>query len=82
MTTRTILGIACIITGLIIGAYLAGWFCFIGGIVSILNEIKSSEPVSTGTIAWNVLKIMFAGLIFWVSAGIFIIPGWHLVTTD
>lgn len=72
---KTILGILMILGGIALGLWLGIWVCFIGGIVGIINAIKAPGAVEVLTIAWNIVKILFASLIGWLSALILIIPG-------
>ena len=72
---RQIVGISIILGGIVLGLYVGLWVCFIGGIVQLINEIKSPEAVVAMNIAWGIAKIVFAGLFGWLAGLLFIIPG-------
>ena len=72
---RKIAGGLLILTGIGLGIYVGFYLCIFGGIMAVLNEIKSPEAISSAVIAWNIVRIVFAGLATWISALIFIIPG-------
>ena len=72
---RQIVGILIILGGIVLGLYVGLWVCFIGGIVQLINEIKSPEAVVAINIAWGIAKIVFAGLFGWLAGLLLIIPG-------
>ena len=76
---KRLLGALMILGGIAFGFYVGLWVCFIGGIVQLINEIKSPEAVVAINIALGVAKIVFAGLAGWVSALVLIVPGWAMV---
>jgi len=76
---KTILGILLILGGIVLGLWLGLWVCFIGGIVGIINAIKAPGTVEALTIAWNIVKILFASLAGWLSALALIFPGIKLL---
>jgi len=72
------LGVLLIVLGSVLGLYLGVWIMFIGGIVGLIeavNIIAEGSGVDTMLIGINIVKLMFAGFIGYVSALIFIIPG-------
>lgn len=75
---KTLIGIVSIIAGIALGLYLGVWVMFIGGIVDIIDQIKSPE-LSAMAVAWGVVKIVFAGFIGWLVALILILPGIGMV---
>jgi len=75
---KTILGIAMIITGIVLGLYVGLWLMFIGGIAGLINVVVGAvagHGISGIIVAIDVVKIMFAGLTGWLSAFVLIIPG-------
>ena len=76
---KRIIGAVMILAGIALGFYIGFWVCFIGGIVQLINEIKSPEAVVAMNIALGIVKIVFAGVAGWVSALVLIIPGWAIV---
>lgn len=71
---RNLAGVLLILVGIGLGIYVGFWWALVGGIVNIIEQV-GSESVSSLVIAGNVLKIMFSGLIGWISAIVFIFPG-------
>ena len=59
MRLRTILAIALIALGVILGAYIGVWFMFVGGIISIVHGVQAS-PANAGDIAWGIVRIVFS----------------------
>lgn len=75
---KTIIGIILMLTGLVFGLWLGVEVLFVGGIVDIINQIKAPE-LSVVTVAWGLVKIIFApgvGLIIVIAL---ISPGWRIV---
>ena len=68
-------GLLMILSGIFLGLYIGVWLCFVGGIVQIINEIKSPEGVNALAIALGIVKIFFASPIGWLSATMLFIPG-------
>jgi len=75
---RNLIGLIMIFAGIILGLYVSIWVCFIGGIVQVINIIKSPEAVEALAIALAIARIVLAGLGFWISALILVIPGFTL----
>lgn len=76
----TILVIVGILIGIAVGVGMLAW-----GIVDIVTEVKhvaEDTPMSVMPVVWGVLKIVFAGLVGWVSAVVLIIPGQMLRLSD
>jgi uncharacterized membrane protein len=71
---KSIIGILLILVGICLGLYVGVYLCFIGGIVDIIEQVRAPEMDSTA-VAWDVVRIMFAGLAGWACAVIFILPG-------
>ena len=72
---KQIIGVLMILGGVALGLYVGLWVCFIGGIVQIINEVKSPQAVVAMNIAWGIAKIVFAALSGWLSALLLIVPG-------
>ena len=79
---KGLIGALLILAGICLGLYVGVWVCLIGGIIDIINELKAPRAVETLTIAWGIVKIMFASLFGWLSAIVLIIPGFALVSSD
>lgn len=69
---KVVAGIALIIAGVVLGIWLGLVVMFVGGIVQIVDAVKS-DPVSGGDIAWGIVRLMFASVVgtiaFWMCAG-------------
>ena len=74
-----IVGVLLVILGFLLGAYLGVWVCFIGGIVGFINEIKAVETNSM-TVAISIAKVLFSGLVGWVSAIGLFVPGFYMIS--
>ena len=72
---KSILGNILIVVGIIVGIYLGLWWAFIGGIVSVIEQIRAPHLDAT-TVALGIVRIIFASSLgtisafFLVSAGI------------
>lgn len=82
---KIILGLLLLLAGLLCGAYVGLYLCFIGGIVDLMEvistAIKQSGDLDAMKVAYGVCKIIFAGAAFWVSAVVFMSPGYLLLTS-
>jgi ABC-type xylose transport system permease subunit len=80
MSTKTasylylIVGILLVIIGVVAGLYVGVWWAFIGGIVDVINVIRSPE-VSSLALAAGILKVVLATFIGWVSFAFFFLLG-------
>ena len=77
---KGILGFIFIIAGILVGLYIGVWICFIGGIVQIIEQVRAEnlEPIK---VAVGIAKIFLSGLAVWLSATIFILPGYGLIVS-
>lgn len=64
---RELISVFLIVASIIGGVYVGFWLCFIGGIVQIINEVKSADT-NAMVVALGVAKIVFAGLIGGLTA--------------
>lgn len=80
---KLILGILGIIAGIIVGAYVGLWVCFIGGIAGLLHVVGGliAGKMLVGTLVASVLKIMFAGLAGWIAGAVLILPSWAMIVS-
>lgn len=75
---KNVIGLALIVAGIAFGAYAGIWWAFIGGIVDVINEIRAYD-LSAVAVAIGVAKVVFASVIGYVAACIFIIPGYAMI---
>lgn len=75
---KAVIGCILIVAGILFGVWAGVWWAFIGGIMDIINEVKSADA-SALNVALGVAKIVFAGLIGWCAGFIAILPGWLMV---
>lgn len=77
---RLFFGIALMIIGIILGLYVGGWVCFIGGIVDVITEVRAENlvPLNVGI---GVGKVFFAAFFGWLSCIVLLLPG-YLMAKD
>ena len=51
-------GLVLTLLGIAIIFYVGLGSCFFGGIVGIINAIKAPEPLTIGSLIWNILRIL------------------------
>lgn len=61
-----IIGIILFLGGICLGLYVGFWIMFIGGLVDIINAVKSVET-SAGAVGWGALKILLSGVAGWLT---------------
>jgi hypothetical protein len=74
---KSVVGVALIVLGIVVGLYVGFWVMFIGGIIQIINGI--TPVVVAKDIAIGVARIVGAGLVGWLSAMIFVATGYTLI---
>lgn len=79
MTGKEITGLGLIVGGIVLGVYVGIWVCLIGGIVDILNEVKSIETLDNMVVAWGAVKILLAGFFGGLSGFVLVLPGWVMI---
>lgn len=77
---KIVIGLLLIVAGIALGLYVGLWLMFIGGIVSIIEQIRS-EHLDALTVAWGVARILFAGMVGMLAAIVLIIPGGRIIST-
>ncbi len=75
---KLILGVLLIICGIGLGGYVGIWWCFIGGIIQVIEQIRAVE-LSAIVVAIEIFKIFVAGFCGIISAMVFVIPGITLI---
>lgn len=75
---RKIIGVILLLAGIGAGLYFGLWWAFIGGIVQVIEQIRAPE-LEALIVALGVAKILFAGLIGWVSGIICCLPGLAMI---
>ena len=78
---KDILGCLLILIGIVLGVWLGVWDCFVGGIVQFINAIKASPVEATG-IAWGIAKVLFSGVVGWLSGGVLCAIGAAMLKAD
>ncbi len=76
---KTVIGIIMIIAGISLGLYVGVWFMFIGGIIQIVDTVKTD--INAVQIGFGVLRIMFAGGVGALSGYVLIIPGYATINS-
>lgn len=85
MNWKHFLGIALIIVGIFIGLYVGVWLMFVGGViglVEVVNQLIAGIGLDGMLIAVSIVKIMFAGLVGYLSGIIAVLPGFALFNKD
>lgn len=72
------IGLLLIIIGVCVGLYAGVWWAFIGGIINVIEAVRAEQLVEMD-VACGVAKIVFSGVIGWLSAIAFIAPGFVMV---
>lgn len=75
---RAIIGFVLMAAGVVLGLYAGIWWAFIGGIVQVIGEIRA-EHLDAMNVAMGVARVVFTGLIGYLSAAILFLPGLVLV---
>lgn len=78
MTLKTAIGIVLMLAGVVLGLYVGVWLCLVGGIVDIVEVIKS-QGIDAMKIAWGIVKVLCSGLFGMLSAYVLLIPGWAML---
>ena len=59
---RPILGLTIALAGICFAVYLGLWVMFVGGIVDVVDAIRS-PALPASQIAWGVVKVILAGFV-------------------
>jgi hypothetical protein len=80
---RTLLGVVGIIAGVVLGLFVGVYVCFIGGILGLITAFLAllGGHILTGVIVLSIVKIMFAGLLGWISGAVLILPSWTMIVS-
>lgn len=79
------IGILLFICGISLALYLGIWVMFIGGIIGLIEAVVTifnSGVVEGWLIGASILKIMFAGLVGYLSGAILIAPAMILMEVE
>jgi len=74
---RNLLAVAIVLASVALGLYVGAWFCFIGGIVQVVEAAKMA-PVSAMGIAIGLLRVVAAGVCGMVTFWVVAFLGWGL----
>jgi len=66
-------GILLLLAGLFLGMYVGGYQMFYGGIAQIIDGLKND--LNAASIAWGILRIVFAGFAGVLSWSVLVFPG-------
>lgn len=75
---KALFGVLLIVIGVCAGLYFGLWWAFIGGIVALIEQVRAPN-LDALMVAIAIARIVFTGLIAWVSAMIFVLPGFMLL---
>lgn len=71
---KPLIGIGLVLGGIVFGLYVGLWLCLIGGIVTIIQQLQAPN-IEALTVAWAIVRIIFAGAAGVLSAFALILPG-------
>jgi len=72
---KTLLGLLLIVAGIVLGVYVGFWVLLVGGVVGIIQHLKSTETISVVVIALNILKIILASFVGWLIFTVLFLSG-------
>lgn len=75
---KKLLGLLMCIAGVCLGLYVGLYLCFVCGIIDLINQVRAPQ-LSASAVAWDIVRIMFAGFAGYVSAFVLLIPGMSLL---
>lgn len=75
------LGLILVVCGVVLGLYVGGWVCFVGGIIDVIEAIRA-DALSAMAVAVGVAKVVFAGFFGWLSFAVLGVPGLTLIQTS
>ena len=75
---KNFIGLSLIVLGVFLGFFVGVWLCLIGGIVQIIETLKSPEGINALSIGIGIARIVCAGLAGFISAFTLILPGYGL----
>lgn len=78
---KLVTGIVLIAIGTAMGLYVGIWWAFIGGIIEIVEAIRS-EALDGTKLALGIARIVFAAPIGYAAAALLIVPGYFVVVAD
>lgn len=64
---KILIGLVLVIVGIACGIYFGLWWALIGGIIPLINDCRVATIVPMD-IALDVVRILFAGAIGWLTA--------------
>ena len=76
---KLILGALLFLFGIFAGLYVGLWWAFIGGIIQVIQGVVAS-PLDAVNIAYGIVKVMFAGVLGYLSAIACILPSLVLIS--
>jgi len=57
---KQVMGVLCIIGGLLLGLYIGIWVCLIGGIIQVVTVIRAPE-LDAALLAYGIARVLCAG---------------------
>jgi len=78
MSIKNCIGIILILIGILLGLYCGVIWAFFGGIFQIVYALRA-EVLQEEQIVFGVLRILFSGLIGYISCAVFVYTGLNLL---
>ena len=72
------LGWLLIVTGIVIGLYVGGWVCLVGGITDIVVEVRAG-PVDATSLIWELVGVLLTGIGCLFAGGAVFLAGHELI---
>lgn len=75
-----IIGLVFIAFGICLGIYVGLWWAFVGGIMQIVNTVRSPE-LDAAILAWGVVKVVFASFAGCLAGALPVMVGLFILKT-
>ena len=82
---QAICGALMILSGVLLGLYVAAWVCLVGGIVDVVGvtiSVFRGVDLDATKMAFGLVKVLFAAPVGWLIAFCLVVPGWALLATS
>jgi len=70
---QLLIGVILFVAGILAGLYVGFWWALVGGLILFIEGVQA-DPINAAWLAYGILRVMFAGLLGYVTAIAAIIP--------
>ncbi len=74
---KCVIGVAMMAIGAAMGLYVGIWWAFIGGIIEVVDAVRS-EVLDSAKLGYGIARIVFAAPIGWAAAALLLVPGYFI----